>query len=1169
MRKIKKNAKLAAHKLDAAGLALQFVSQQGIEMKVAPSAENIVEGDVKLILGLIWGLMRKFIRFSDDDSGPNPQEALLMWVNNQIASYNLPKVERFPGGFHNGMALCAVLHKHRPKLIDMDSLNPLDGPGNLRKAFVGAERYFDLEQFLTPEEFVKLDDKSMFIYVSEYFYGVARMRKFELAAKRITRLVDYTRVNDQMKEDFKAKAEALRLHLDRVMKILNDRAIDNTMAGARHKLAEFSNYKEKDKSEIAGQYLDVESFYNHLAMRLSDHKRPAYNPPHETSLPGLNDTFRQLELTEQERSVALRSELNRQIKLVQLSEHHAKLSVKFHAFSDIKTRYLNERETITTTNEASFHINTLNTFDDESKAFQEENDRSMKEISDNLQSEKYENISDVRNLESAVIDRFVQLCDLSAAKRLILDDHLARETFNEKFRLDDGQHVIICETITSFHGAKSAYLNVKESVNSVDEARSKLSELEACLIEVKEFESATVPGMKELGVKINDSVYQTEISSSHFANEKAALNGREVTVDAHFVELQDLYSAKLVILEDDMAREVFTLNVRLQNLNHIKSFESLSSWCNEKASYLNHKESVNSISDAQLHLSGLEAFVREKNDQLKHFVRNLQELGHEITFARYDNLSQWQFETPEEITQRESKVDDLFAELARLHVTKKDVLDDDLAREEFKAHVLLLNDRHVGSFNSISSWCDDKDAYLDTKEDIDSIADANLQISRLEEFCSDQRDAARHNVSLNKLGEEIRSSRYERLSVYVYEDPDSVLGRDNQIADRFSTLTEKTATKDQVLKDALDLEIRKEANRVRYATLAADLRRWVKATSESSADSHFGFTLAEVESFSDVLEKQDAELAQQAESKESGAQTVLDAGIALGVKENAYTEETPQSLAQSCVNLSNALSVRRNAYQTELQTQRDNDDLCKKFADEITTFSDSLTAQRTMFASSSDDLEVQLESVTAKHESKDEDDKLPSIEALQSEIDSRGITNNRHTFMSTQDVRVLLEQFKTFLFRKAKMLSEEIDQKKLKGLTLEQYAQIEDQFKQFDADSSGQLSPNEIKACLFSLGEEVSNKQVKKILNDFGNECKEELTEEGFKNFMIGVLGVSAALPEDITSGFKLINRGAEFATTERMDLLTDQDLDFITKTAPAKGDGWDYDAWVNEVFAR
>jgi len=38
--------------------------------------------------------------------------------------------------------------------------------------------------------------------------------------------------------------------------------------------------------------------------------------------------------------------------------------------------------------------------------------------------------------------------------------------------------------------------------------------------------------------------------------------------------------------------------------------------------------------------------------------------------------------------------------------------------------ILLLNERHVASFQSLSKWCDEKDAYLKTKEDIDSIDQA-------------------------------------------------------------------------------------------------------------------------------------------------------------------------------------------------------------------------------------------------------------------------------------------------------------------------------------------------------------------------------------------------------------------------------------------------------------
>lgn len=273
-------------------------------------------------------------------------------------------------------------------------------------------------------------------------------------------------------------------------------------------------------------------------------------------------------------------------------------------------------------------------------------------------------------------------------------------------------------------------------------------------------------------------------------------------------------------------------------------------------------------------------------------------------------------------------------------------------------------------------------------------------------------------------------------------------------------------------------------------------------------------------------------------------------------------------MAQLCQDLDGALKARQGAYQKELQIQRDNDALCKKFATAITSFADGLTAGRARIAESDADLEDQLANVKALGESKEEDQRIPPIQAIQDEIEKRGITDNQHTFMTVKDVRVLLEQFKTFLERKATMLAEEIELKKLRGLTMEQYQEIEHQFKEFDTDSSGFLNAKEIKAALFTLGEEVGNKQVKKILSDFGDADKEVLGEDGFKEFMFGILGVSVT-KDEIQAGFKLVNRGADFATDEKMDLLTDDELAFIKSTAPPKGEGWDYTAWTEEVFSR
>ena len=58
------------------------------------------------------------------------------------------------------------------------------------------------------------------------------------------------------------------------MKVLGDRTIDNTMAGAKAKLSAFTDYKEKDKAVIVNDFLSIENHYNQLALRLADHKRP-------------------------------------------------------------------------------------------------------------------------------------------------------------------------------------------------------------------------------------------------------------------------------------------------------------------------------------------------------------------------------------------------------------------------------------------------------------------------------------------------------------------------------------------------------------------------------------------------------------------------------------------------------------------------------------------------------------------------------------------------------------------------------------------------------------------------------------------------------------------------------------------------------------------------------
>lgn len=105
----------------------------------------------------------------------------------------------------------------------------------------------------------------MVVFVYEFYLGISTQRKIvlfnyfyvvivvqDLAARRITKLIKYTKENDRLREDYKKTAEAYKVRLKRVEETLNDRTIDNTMAGAKAKLVEFYAYKTNDKNVLLG-----------------------------------------------------------------------------------------------------------------------------------------------------------------------------------------------------------------------------------------------------------------------------------------------------------------------------------------------------------------------------------------------------------------------------------------------------------------------------------------------------------------------------------------------------------------------------------------------------------------------------------------------------------------------------------------------------------------------------------------------------------------------------------------------------------------------------------------------------------------------------------------------------------------------------------------------------
>ncbi|XP_075892656.1 alpha-actinin-4-like isoform X7 [Nelusetta ayraudi] len=343
--------KMRVHKINNVNKALDFIASKGVKL-VSIGAEEIVDGNAKMTLGMIWTIILRFAIQDISVEETSAKEGLLLWCQRKTAPYKNVNVQNFHISWKDGLAFNALIHRHRPDLIDYDSLRKDDPVTNLNNAFEVAEKHLDIPKMLDAEDIVgtlRPDEKAIMTYVSCFYHAFSGAQKAETAANRICKVLAVNQENEQMMEDYEKLASDLLEWIRRTIPWLQNREREKTVSEMQAKQEDFRDYRRVHKPPKVQEKCQLEISFNTLQTKLRLSNRPAFMPNEGRMVSDINGAWHSLEGAEKGYEEWILSEIRRLEKLEHLAEKFHQKAAIHEGWTDGKEAMLTKKDYATST----------------------------------------------------------------------------------------------------------------------------------------------------------------------------------------------------------------------------------------------------------------------------------------------------------------------------------------------------------------------------------------------------------------------------------------------------------------------------------------------------------------------------------------------------------------------------------------------------------------------------------------------------------------------------------------------------------------------------------------------------------------------------------------------------------------------------------------------------
>ncbi|MCO5585318.1 hypothetical protein L7F22_039251 [Adiantum nelumboides] len=306
-----KNPRMRVQQAENVNKALDFIKSRGVILTNV-GAEDIVDGNLKLILGMIWTLILRFTIADISEEGVNAKEGLLLWCQRKTAPYKEVDVKDFTYSWQSGLAFCALIHRHRPDLLNYDSLDKTDAHACTRTAFDVAQQHLGIPQLLDVEDLCdvkKPDERSVMTYVAQYFHAFSSMEQAEVVSRRVAKFADVMQSAWMMQNDYERRAKEILHAMIEVQNAWTAATFAGTYADARMQLKSFNEYKAGSKRIWVQERTDLGALLSNIQTKLKTYHLREWLPLEGLRQGDLDSAWALLAKSEASRSRRINAEI--------------------------------------------------------------------------------------------------------------------------------------------------------------------------------------------------------------------------------------------------------------------------------------------------------------------------------------------------------------------------------------------------------------------------------------------------------------------------------------------------------------------------------------------------------------------------------------------------------------------------------------------------------------------------------------------------------------------------------------------------------------------------------------------------------------------------------------------------------------------------------------------